>query len=107
MPDLIAPHGGVPEPVSRTRDDVGTHAKNVPLSDADLSSLYRIGDGGLSPLIGPMTKAETDQVLDEEVIVRNGKKYAWSIPITFPVDFATAKTLTAGETVGLTNPKGE
>lgn len=107
MPDLIAPHGGLTEPANRTRDDVGTHAKKIPLSDADLSSLYRIGDGGLSPLHGPMTKAEFDQVLDEEVIVRNGKKYAWTIPIAFPVDLATAKGLTVGETVGLTNPNGE
>jgi sulfate adenylyltransferase len=79
----------------------------VQLSDADLSSLYRIGDGGLSPLTGPMVRAEFNQVLDEEVIVRNDKKYAWTIPIAFPVDFNTAKTLNAGETVGLTNPKGE
>jgi sulfate adenylyltransferase len=107
MADLIAPHGGLTEPINRTRDDVGTHAKTVGLSDADLSSLYRIGDGGLSPLTGPMTKSEWDQVLDEEVIVRNGKKYAWTIPIAFPVDFNTAKTLAAGETVSLTNPKGE
>jgi sulfate adenylyltransferase len=107
MADLIAPHGGLSEPVNRTRDDVGALAKQVALSDADLSSLYRIGDGGLSPLTGPMTKSEVDRVLDEEVIVRDGKKYAWTIPIAFPVDFATAKTLVAGETVGLTNPKGE
>ena len=107
MPDLIPPHGGLTEPVNRTRTDVGSHAKTVALSDADVSSLYRIGDGGLSPLTGPMTRAEWDQVLDEEVIVRGGKKYAWSIPIAFPVDEATAKSLTAGATVGLVNAKGE
>lgn len=107
MADLILPHGGLVEPINRTRDDVGTHAKQITLSDADLSSLYRIGDGGLSPLTGPMTKAEFNQVLDEEVIVRNGKKYAWTIPIAFPVDSSVAKTLTTGETVSLANPKGE
>ena len=107
MPDLIPPHGGLTEPVNRTRTDVGSHVKTVALSDADVSSLYRIGDGGLSPLTGPMTRAEWDQVLDEEVIVRGGKKYAWSIPIAFPVDEATAKSLTAGATVGLVNAKGE
>lgn len=107
MADLIPPHGGVAEPVNRTREEVGAHAKKIALSDADLSSLNRIGDGGLSPLTGPMTKSEFNQVLDEEVIVRNGKKYAWTIPIAFPVDFQTAKSLTVGETVGLTDPKGE
>src|SRR4051812_54064 len=107
MPDLIPPHGGLTEPINRTRDDAGAHAKNVPLSAADLSSLYRIGDGGLSPPTGPMTKAEINQELDEEAIVRDGKKYAWTIPIAFRVELAVAKTLPAGETVGLTNPKGE
>ena len=45
MSDLIPPHGGLTEPVNRTREDLGTHPKRVALSDADLSSLYRIGDG--------------------------------------------------------------
>jgi sulfate adenylyltransferase len=107
MADLIPPHGGLTEPVNRTRDDVGAHPKKVPLSDADLSSLYRIGDGGLSPLTGPMTREVWDRVLDEEVIVRDGKKYAWTIPIAFPVDEATAKGLRVGETVSLVNAKGE
>src|SRR6476620_7888193 len=107
MADLISPHGGLTEPVNRTRDDVGTHPKKIALSDADLSSLYRIGDGGLSPLTGPMTREEWDRVLDEEVIVRSGKKYAWTIPIAFPVDAPTAKDLKAGETVALVNSKGE
>ena len=63
----------------------GAGLPKIPISNADLSSLYRIGDGGLSPLTGPMTRAEWDRVLDEEVIVRDGKKYAWTIPIAFPV----------------------
>src|SRR5439155_13994810 len=36
-------------------------------------------------LVGPMTRKEWDRVLDEEVIVRNGKKYAWTIPLALPV----------------------
>src|SRR5205807_3362341 len=94
MNDLIPPHGGVSEPVNRTvpaaeAADFGKQAaglKKVPVSDADLSSLYRLGDGGLSPLTGPMDKATFDRVLDEEVIERDGKLYAWTIPISFPVD---------------------
>ena len=86
MPDLIPPHGGVGEPINRTVSDLGgPFAKSITLSDADLSSLYRIGDGALSPLTGPMTGEEWNRVLDEEVIVRGGKKYAWTIPIAFPV----------------------
>ena len=30
------------------------------------------------------------RVLDDEVIVRDGKKYAWTIPISFPVEQALA-----------------
>ncbi len=107
MADLIAPHGGLTEPVDRTKPEIVKQAKSLTLSDADLSSLYRFGDGGLSPLTGPMTRAEWDQVLEEEVIVHNGKKYAWTIPIAFPADEATAKSLNTGETINLTNSKGE
>jgi sulfate adenylyltransferase len=108
MPDLIPPHGGVAEPVNRTVASLGgPFTKNIVLSDADLSSLYRIGDGGLSPLIGPMTRAEWDQVLDSEVIVRNGKQYAWTIPIAFPMSEAEAKNVKISDTVGLKNSAGE
>jgi sulfate adenylyltransferase len=115
MSDLIAPHGGLQEPVDRTvpaaevaefRKHAGS-LKKVPVSDADLSSLFRFGDGGLSPLTGPMDKATYDRVLDEEVIVNNGKKYAWTIPLSFPVDKAHASTLQTGETVALVNSKND
>jgi sulfate adenylyltransferase len=115
MPDLIPPHGGLKEPVDRTvpsgevaeftRQAQGL--KKVPVSDADLSSLYRFGDGGLSPLTGPMDRTTYERVLDEEVIVHDGKKYAWSIPISFPVAKGLAATLKAGETVALVNSKDE
>src|SRR6476646_4202215 len=103
MPDLIAPHGGG-ELISRTVSlaeaaDFRTKLPclaAIPVSDADLSTLYRIADGGLSPLTGPMVKEEYDRVLDEEVIVRNGKKYAWTIPLAFPVSAEKAKELQTG-----------
>lgn len=115
MKDLIAPHGGLSEPVDRTVPAVETKEflrqassyKRVPISDADLSSLYRIGDGGLSPLTGPMDRATFDRVLDDEVLLHNGKPYAWTIPISFPVAADLAKSLKAGETVALVNSKDE
>ncbi|MBM4071613.1 MAG: sulfate adenylyltransferase [Planctomycetes bacterium] len=115
MKDLIAPHGGLSEPVDRTvpaaeakefTKQAASH-KRVPISDADLSSLYRIGDGGLSPLTGPMDKATFDRVLDDEIIQHNGKAYAWTIPISFPVAADLAKSIKTGETVGLVNSKDE
>jgi len=116
MPDdLIPPHGGLSEPVDRAVPtgevaDLRQRAaglKKVSVSDADLSSLYRIGDGGLSPLTGPMDRATYDRVLDEEVIDHKGKLYAWTIPISFPIDKAIAGTLKTGETVALVNGQNE
>ncbi|MBX9625319.1 MAG: hypothetical protein K2X82_16045 [Gemmataceae bacterium] len=108
MPDLISPHGGVPEPVNRTVPELPpAPGVPIPVSDADLSTLYRIGDGGLSPLTGPMTRAVYDRVLDEEVVERNGKKYAWTIPLAFPVSEELAKKLTPGGTHPLHNERGE
>src|SRR5438309_3399635 len=111
MPDLIPPHGGLSEPVDRIvapqeADNIRRQAaslKKVPVSDADLSSLYRFGDGGLSPLTGPMDSATYNRVLDEEVVVHGGKKYAWTIPISFPADRALAGSLKPGEAVALVN----
>ena len=48
-----------------------------------------------------------NRVLDEQVIENNGKKYAWTIPISFPVTSDMAATLSKGQTVALTNPDGE
>lgn len=115
MSDLLPPHGGLSEPVDRTVPagevaDVQKQAaglKKIVVSDADLSSLYRFGDGGLSPLTGPMDSAAYNKVLDEEVVVHNGKKYAWTIPISFPITKAEAGSVKAGETVALVNAKGD
>ena len=108
MPDLIAPHGGVSAPVNRTaRELPKLDATPIPISDADLSTLYRIGDGGLSPLIGPMVRSEYDGVLHGEYIERGGKKYAWTIPLAFPVEESLAKTLQTGTTYPLTDERNE
>jgi sulfate adenylyltransferase len=115
MPDLIAPHGGLTEPVNRNVPAEQTAEfrkqaaglKRVPVTDADLSTLYRLGDGGLSPLTGAMDKSTFDRVLAEEVVLHNGKKYAWAIPLSFPVDRALAGSVKAGQTVALVNGKDE
>ena len=61
MTSLVPPHGGLTEPVCRTvpadrRSDFLAQAKTlvqVPVSDADLSTVYRFGDGGLEPADRP------------------------------------------------------
>ncbi len=115
MADLIVPHGGLTEPVNRTVepemiDDFLDHAKSlaqVPVSDADLSTVYRLGDGGLSPLTGPMDSATYDRVLEESVIECNGQKYAWTIPVALPIAEELAGKLSAGQEVALVNSSDE
>ncbi len=108
MSQLLPPHGGLTEPVHRTvamLDPLSTH--EIVVSDADLSTLYRIADGALSPLTGPMRREEYDRVLDECVIVRNGKRYAWTIPLAFPVEERVARHLSIGSKHPLVNERGE
>jgi sulfate adenylyltransferase len=114
MADLIAPHGGLKEPLSRTvpaeeiaqfQAEAAKLAK-VPVSDADLSTVYRFGDGALSPLIGPMNSAAYNRVLDDSVIEHEGKLYAWTIQLAFPVTKELASQLKAGQKVALVNSAG-
>ncbi len=81
--------------------------KTYTISNADLSMFYRMADGGLSPLEGPMDSGEFYRVLDEEIIERNGKKYAWTIPIAFPVSKKEAEKFEKGETVVVKTENGE
>jgi len=114
MADLIAPHGGLSEPVCRTvpQGEIASFKAEadglptVPVSPADLSTVYRIADGTLSPLTGPMNKEVYDRVLDESVIESNGSLYAWTIPIAFPVTSELASSLSSGQKVALTDPEG-
>ncbi len=115
MADLIIPHGGLTEPVCCTVaaaeidsfKSAAAKLPKVPVSDADLSTVYRFGDGALSPLTGPMDSAAYNRVLDESVVEHNGKLYAWTIPLSLPVTSEVAGTLAKGKTVALTNAAGD
>jgi sulfate adenylyltransferase len=115
MADLIPPHGGLPEPICRTvpADEIESFTADaarlpkVPVSQADLSTVYRIADGTLSPLTGAMNRRVYERVLDELVIEHDGKLYAWSIPLSFPVTKETAAALSPGKKVALTSPDGQ
>jgi len=115
MPDLVPPHGGLSEPVSCTVPEEERSAflaasagfTRVPVSDADLSSVYRFGDGALSPLTGPMDRAAYERVLDEVAIEHGGKRYAWTIPLSLPVTADLARAIGAGKTVALVNTGGD
>jgi sulfate adenylyltransferase len=68
--------------------------------------LYRFGDGGLSPLTGPMDKEAWHRSLDEGVVRSNGKSYAWTIPISFPIAADEAASLKPGQRVRLIDSRG-
>ena len=114
MADLIAVHGGLSEPVSRTAgaDEIdafkaeAAKLEKLPVTDADLSTVYRFADGALSPLTGPMDRATYNRVLDESVIEHGGKLYAWTIPLALPVTAELAAKLKPGQKVALTNTAG-
>jgi sulfate adenylyltransferase len=115
MNDLIAPHGGLTDLVDRMvpTEQVAEFRERMAglprltISAADLATLRRLGDGGLSPLTGGMDRATFEQVLEEEVIVREGKKYAWTIPLAFPVAEPEAGNFRPGQQVALVSEGGE
>jgi sulfate adenylyltransferase len=107
-------HGGLDAPVNRVvslgkRNAFLKEAAGLPsvvVTNADLSTVYRIADGTLSPLEGPMGKAEWHQVLDEERIERGGESYAWTIPLSFPISDEEASSIEAGQSVAILDEKG-
>lgn len=108
----LPPHGGkglvnriVPE-LEREKILAGCGDRVYEISDADLSIFHRIADGALSPLEGPMDSAVFNRVLDEEVIESDGKKYAWTIPISFPIAGEEAGKLKAGDVVAVKRQNG-
>ena len=109
MKDLVPVHGGLSEPVDRhvTLDRIrefekeASAAPTVIVDDADLSSVYRFGDGALSPLTGPMNHEAWHRSLDEGVYRHDGKSYAWTIPISLPVSEEQGKSLKSGQTAQL------
>lgn len=112
---LVPVHGGLDElvdlvlPWSKRKALVAEAASmaKIAVTDADLSGLYRMGDGTLSPLTGPMNEDEWNHVLDHRCIVRDGERYAWTIPMAFPVTDAEASALKVGENAAIVNSAGD
>ena len=105
---MLAPvHGGLFKPVNRIepRDRVNYPAwRKLPaiaVHESDRTSLYRIADGTLSPLNGPMSQAEYRTSLEHGAIERGGVRWAWTIPTVLPVTDDEAAQCTVGREVGL------
>ena len=111
MSDLILYHGGLSSPVTcmipeseeGAAREKAASLLQVPVSDADLSTVHRWGDGALTPLDGPMDSAVYNRVLDEGVIEYGGRKYAWTIPLSLPVSAELAGQIKPGRQVALTS----
>jgi sulfate adenylyltransferase len=109
MPDLVPVHGGLDAPVSRKvpisrRNQFLREAASYPrieLSRADLSTVYRISDGTLSPLTGPMDEDTWHYVLDNEALDFGFRHYAWTAPISFPLNDEEAKKIRIGHPAAL------
>lgn len=111
--DVIPPHGGcglvsrsIPEDEIESFLQKTRELKSFTISDGDLSVFYRIADGTLSPLEGPMGEEEFNRVLESETIERNGKLYAWTIPIAFPVRKEEFESFDVGQTVAVRDERG-
>ena len=105
MPDLVPVHGGLDAPVSRTvplsrRKQFLAETAALPrieMSRADLATVYRIADGTLSPLTGPMDERTWHHVLDTDTLEFGFRTYAWTAPISFAVTDDEAKKLRVGQ----------
>lgn len=106
----IAPHGGqlIDRLVSSEQyQEFVNLAPTLPrlsLNERSLSDLELIAIGGFSPLTGFMNQADYLSVV-KDMRLSNG--LAWTIPITLPVDRATADRLPIGDRVRLDDPQGQ
>jgi len=89
-------HGGLETPVDRIvpreRMEAGRWATlpRIEVDETDRTTLYRIADGTLSPLVGPMTKTDYRSVIESSSIERGARRFAWTIPTILPVTDAEA-----------------
>jgi len=113
--DLVPIHGGLAEPVDRVVSLAQRRAflkeiesvQRVRVTRADLSTVHRIADGTLSPLVGPMRADVYERVLGERNILVGGRPYAWTIPLALPLSDDEARAVSRGGSVALQTEEGE
>lgn len=103
---VLAPvHGGLDVPVNRYVPSLSERAiadlRSILVREVDCTTLHRIADGTLSPLIGPMNVDDYESVLQDACIFRNGEAFAWTIPIFLPVSAEDASQTHIGDKVVL------
>lgn len=92
-------HGGLARPVDRLDAKLALDSSlpRIEVNEVDQTTLYRIADGTLSPLTGPLGRKDYETVLARGAIERGGKNWAWTIPIVLPVTDAEALALKTGQ----------
>ncbi|MDF1836999.1 MAG: hypothetical protein P1V35_03945 [Planctomycetota bacterium] len=102
-------HGGLDNPVHRFDLSAAsqTGLESIEVNNVDRTTLYRIADGTLSPLTGPMGISDYESVLENQAIERDGSLWAWTIPIVLPVTDGEAEVCKPGSTVLLLDEEGE
>lgn len=112
---LVPVHGGLDEPVNRVLPlsrrvalrEESSAWPSIRLAPADLTTALRIADGTLSPLFGFMDRGAVRGVLDDQVVVRRGERFAWTVPIALPVTPSEASALRVGAPAVLVDSMGE
>ncbi len=103
--NLSPVHGGLTAPVNRITPDLDPNTwsdyASVAVTDVDATTLYRVADGTLSPLTGPMGADDYASVLERKAIERDSQLWAWTIPVILPVTDEEAATFETGATVRL------
>ncbi len=105
----ITPHGGMlvnQELTGEARAEALARARHLPrvvLASRHVSDVLMLGIGGFSPLTGFMGRRDYERVVSE---LRLANGVVWSLPITLPVDRATADGLREGQEVALVDEAG-
>jgi len=110
---VLPPHGGmglvnrlIPAVEQKHFIEQALRHKTYSIPAYEVSTFYRMADGMLSPLEGPMDRDTFDRVLEQEIIESNGKRYAWTIPLAFPVFEKECRDFKIGETVNVKDGHG-
>ena len=100
--NLSPVHGGLTAPVNRINAALDLESLSgsaaIAVNEVDETTLYRVADGTLSPLTGPMGSDDYASVLERKAIERDGALWAWTIPVILPVTDEEAAALEPGAT---------
>ena len=101
-------HGGLDQLVDRIvpAEERWNDLPKIQVNETDRTTLYRIADGTLSPLTGPMNEADYHSVLAKAGIERDGQLWAWGIPTILPVTDEEAAAMANGGDFALCDENG-